>query len=254
MMKMHMLSGGRLRMAKRIYLPDARRGEMFELPVSCVLLRHAQGNVLFDTGCHPDVAVDPQGRLGVLARYMTPIMPADDHVLAGLKAVGFGPDDIDVVICSHLHTDHCGCNAFFKKATIFVHALEIEAANAPNALDRGYIRADWDHPLEMKIFDQQMDVFGDGKLTLIPLPGHSKGTTGALVKLDRSGEFLLASDALSVRANLDQRTSPRNSLDVDQFLKSLDEIAKLEAAGVKIICGHDDAQWAGLQKGAHAYT
>ncbi|MEI2514539.1 hypothetical protein V8941_16355, partial [Acinetobacter soli] len=91
----------------------------------------------------------------------------------------------------------------------------------------------------MEIFDRQTDVFGDGRLTLIPLPGHSKGTTGALVKLDQSGEYLLASDSLSVRANLDQRVSPRNSLDVDQFLKSLDEIARLEASGVKIICGHD---------------
>ncbi|KGJ37484.1 beta-lactamase, partial [Klebsiella pneumoniae] len=42
-------------------------------------------------------------------------------------------------------------------------------------------------------------------------------------------------------------------LDVDQFLKSLDEIARLEASGVKIICGHDDAQWASLQKGPNAY-
>ena len=253
-MKMHMLSGGRLRMSRRTYLPDAERGEMIDLPVACVLLRHTQGNVLFDTGCHPDVATDPEGRLGTLAKYMQPIMPADDHVLTSLKAVGLGPDDIDVVICSHLHTDHCGCNAFFKRATIFVHALEIEAANADNALDRGYIKADWDHPLKMEIFDRQMDVFGDGKLTLVPLPGHSKGTTGALVKLDQSGEYLLASDSLSVRANLDQRTSPRNSLDVDQFLNSLDEIARLEAAGVKIICGHDETQWAGLQKGLNAYT
>jgi glyoxylase-like metal-dependent hydrolase (beta-lactamase superfamily II) len=253
-MKMHMLSGGRLRMTKRIYYPDAERGEMFELPVSCVLLRHAQGNVLFDTGCHPDVAVDPEARLGTLAKYMNPIMPAGDHVLTSLKAIGLGADDIDVVVCSHLHTDHCGCNEFFKKATVFVHALEIEAANASNAFDRGYIRADWDHPLKLQIIDRQTDVFGDGKLTLIPLPGHSRGTTGALVKLDQSGEFLLASDSLSVRANLDQRTVPKNTLDAEIFLKSLDEIAKLEAAGVQIICGHDDAQWAGLQKGPNAYS
>lgn len=253
-MKMHMLSGGRLRMNKRTYFPDAARDEMFELPVSCVLLRHAQGNVLFDTGCHPDVAVNPEARLGTLAKYMNPIMPAGDHVLTSLKAIGLGPDDIDVVVCSHLHTDHCGCNEFFKKATIFVHTLEIDAANAPDAFNRGYIKADWDHPAPLQIIDRQTDIFGDGKITLIPLPGHSRGTTGALVKLERSGEFLLASDALSVRANLDQRTVPRNTLDTELFLKSLDEIAKLEAAGVQIICGHDDAQWTSLQKGPNAYS
>lgn len=250
---MQFLSGGRLRMSKRTYYPDAARGEMFELPVSSVLLRHAQGNVLFDTGCHPDVAVDPESRLGTLAKYMNPIMPAGDHVLTSLKAVGLGPDDIDVVVCSHLHTDHCGCNEFFKKATIFVHALEIEAANAPDAFDKGYIKRDWDHPIPLNIFDRPTDLFGDEKITLVPLPGHSKGTTAALVKLDRSGEFLLASDALSVRANLDKRSVPKNTLDPELFLKSLDEIEKLAMKGVQIICGHDDAQWTSLQKGPHAY-
>ncbi len=52
-MTMHFLSGGRVRMRKTVYIPDTDRGEMIELPVICVLLRHAQGNVLFDTGCHP---------------------------------------------------------------------------------------------------------------------------------------------------------------------------------------------------------
>src|SRR5437868_7868076 len=79
--KMHMLSGGRLRMAKRTYYPDAARGQMFELPVSRVLLRHAQGNGLFDTGCHPDVALNPEARPGALAQHINPTMPAGDHVL-----------------------------------------------------------------------------------------------------------------------------------------------------------------------------
>ena len=55
-MKMHALSGGRVRMRKSVYVPDADRSETIELPVSCFLLRHPQGNVLFDTGCHPSVA------------------------------------------------------------------------------------------------------------------------------------------------------------------------------------------------------
>jgi N-acyl homoserine lactone hydrolase len=44
-MKMHILSGGRLRMRKSIYLPDADPSETVELPVSSMLLRDARGNV-----------------------------------------------------------------------------------------------------------------------------------------------------------------------------------------------------------------
>ena len=252
-MKMHVLSGGRLRMKKSTYYPNAARGEMFDLPVSCILMRHKQGNVLFDTGCHPDVVEKPGVRWAGYEKFMTPIMQSGDHVLTGLKAVGLGPEDIDVVVCSHLHTDHCGCNEFFTKSTIFVHERELEAVRAPDAFNRGYLSADWDHPIPMNVFDRQTDIFGDGRIILVPLPGHSMGTTGALVKLDRSGEFLLTSDALNLRANLDEDFAPRNTFDVEQALQSYAEIRRIEAAGATIICSHDDAQWQTLRKGPEAY-
>jgi len=84
-MKMHILSGGRLRVRKRMYLPDAPPGETLDAPVSSILLRHAQGNVLFDTGCHPDVATDPQGRWGNLTKIMTPLMQPGDNVINALE-------------------------------------------------------------------------------------------------------------------------------------------------------------------------
>jgi N-acyl homoserine lactone hydrolase len=252
-MKMQILSGGRLWMRRSTYFPDADRSDMIELPVSCILLRHAQGNVLFDTGCHPDIAENPQSRWGAMAKFMTPIMPAGDNVLTGLKAVGLGPDDIDVVVCSHLHTDHCGCNAFFRKSTVVVHALELEAARAPEAVSAGYLTADWDHPIPMKIVNQQTDLMGDGRIVLLPLPGHTPGTMGALVRLDRSGEFLLASDALSIRENLDRDVIPRNTWNKDLCAKTFDEIRRIEAAGAGIVCSHDSTQWEFLRKGPDAY-
>jgi N-acyl homoserine lactone hydrolase len=57
-MKLHFLSGGRLRMRRSIYQPDATKDETIELPVSCALIRHPQGNVLFDTGCNPQAGHD----------------------------------------------------------------------------------------------------------------------------------------------------------------------------------------------------
>lgn len=49
-------------MKNRIYVPDADRDETIELPVSAYLFRHASGNVLFDTGCHPSVETDAEAR------------------------------------------------------------------------------------------------------------------------------------------------------------------------------------------------
>lgn len=252
-MRMHILSGGRIRMKKSTYIPDADRHEMIELPVSCALLRHPQGNVLFDTGCHPSIAEDPEPRWGALTKFMLPMMTRDDNVISDLSAVGLIPDDVDVVVCSHLHTDHCGCNAFFSKATVIIHALELEAAKAADAVRNGYLRVDWDHPMPTTTISKQTDVMGDGRIVLIPLPGHTPGTTGALIELDRSGRFLLASDALSIRENLDREIIPRNTWSAELCARSFDEIKKLEVSGVKVICSHDAAQWEQLRKGQEAY-
>jgi N-acyl homoserine lactone hydrolase len=252
-MKMHLLSGGRLRMRKSIYFPDAERGETFELPVPSVLLRHPQGNVLFDTGCHPSVAEDAEARWGGLTRIMTPVGDRSDNVIDGLACIGLAPADIDAVVCSHLHPDHCGCNAFFKRASLIVHEREIEAARAPGAEAQGYLRTEWDHHASVDTVSGERDLFADGRIVLLPLHGHTPGTLGALVRLDRSGAFLLASDTVSVRETLDDGVLPRNTWNADALRKSLAEIRRIAASGATVICGHDDRQWRTLRKGADAY-
>ena len=252
-MKMHVLSGGRVRMRRNIYLPDADRSETIELPVSCMLLRHPQGNVLFDTGCHPAVPEQPEARWGELAKLMTPIMRAGDNVINGLADIGLACDDIDVVVCSHLHPDHCGCNTFFKRATFVIHAREVEAARAPGAEASGYLAAEWEQSAPTDLIDGERDLFGDSRIVLLPLPGHTPGSTGALVVLEKSGTFLLASDTLSLRATFDRGIVPRNTWNADALTKSLAEVKRIEARGATVLCGHDDAQWTSLRKGADAY-
>ena len=72
-MKLHFLSAGRIRLKKSIYIKTADRSETFEAPVSSALIRHQQGNVLFDTGCHPSVVEHGEERWGPLMKVMTPL-------------------------------------------------------------------------------------------------------------------------------------------------------------------------------------
>jgi N-acyl homoserine lactone hydrolase len=252
-MKMHVLSGGRLRVRRGIYQPEAARGETIDVPVSSILLRHSQGNVLFDTGCHPDVAEHGEARWGGVVKVITPIMQPGDNVINALAGVGLQCDDIDVVLCSHLHFDHCGCNTFFKRATVIMHANELAAARAPNAVAAGYIAAEWERPDAPKTIDGERDLFDDGRVVLIHLPGHTPGSLGALVTLEKSGTFLLASDTVSLRSTLDTGVIPRNTWNADALVKSLAEVRRIEAGGAKVLCGHDAAQWASLRTGADAY-
>lgn len=253
-MKMHVLSGGRLKMKSHIFMPDGDRDEYLDMPVSCFLLRHEQGNVLYDTGCHPDIATDPADRWKGLEKVMVPVHGPGEELISNLQNVGAAPDDIDLVINSHLHSDHCGCNAFFKNASFICHEAELKVAADPQMEGLGYFKADWDNGLGFDAIDGQKDVFNDERIVLVPLPGHTPGLIAALVNLDTDGSFLLCSDALSMRANLVDDFAPKNSWNAELLLKSYDEIRVLEGQGIQVLCGHDAEQWEMLKKGADAYA
>ena len=251
-MKMHILEAGTVRLRKSIFVP-AEKSETIDVPVSCVLVRHERGNVLFDTGCHPSVSEDPEGRWGGLAKMMKPLMPPGVNVLSSLKAVGIEPTDIDIVVCSHLHPDHCGCNQFFRNAQFFVHTRELQAAKADKAVSAGYLAQDWDHGLPTSELDGEHDLFGDGRAVIVPLPGHTPGTMGLRVELEKTGSFLLASDSVSLLENLEQNAVPKNTWNADLYLKSFSEIRSMQAQGTTIVCGHDPTQWSNMRKGNSAY-
>lgn len=252
-MKLHILSGGRLKMRKSVFVPEADRQEIFEIPVSCYLLKHPQGNVLFDTGCHPSTATDAEQRWGGMAKFMTPVSGPQDNVISQLKQLNIEPNDIDVVVNSHLHSDHCGCNAFFKKASFICHAKELEAARQEDAEKMGFLAVDWQQPMPMETIDGQKDLFNDGKIVLVPVPGHTPGMTGALVSLGRSGAFFLASDSAPLQSNLDREQMPRNMWNAALASQSMAEIRKIESGGAKVLFGHDDAQHQTLRTGLEYY-
>ena len=52
---------------------------------------------------------------------------------------------------------------------------------------------------------------------------------------------------------LDRDIIPRNTWNADLCAQSFAEIRRIEAAGAKIICGHDAAQWDSLRRGGDAY-
>lgn len=252
-MNMHFLDGGRLRMRRRIFVPGADRDEMLEMPVISTLFRHPKGNVLFDTGCHPSVGTDAGSRWGGLARLMTPIAPPEANVVNSLAEVGLMPEDIDIVVNSHLHPDHCGCNEFFTRASFFCHEAELAAASVDDADKTGYLRAEWDHAMPMNPITSGHDLFDDSRLVAIALPGHTPGMIGLHADLHKDGAFFIVSDAVSLKRNLDNDEAPKNAWDADTLLASYETIRAHEAAGARIICGHDDAQWQRLNKGPQAY-
>ena len=252
-MKMHVLDGGRLKMRRRIYVPDSDKTETIELPVIAILFRHPEGNVLYDTGCHPSVSGKAEARWGNLAAVMTPIGEHSQNVIDSLAVIGLKPEDINVVVNSHFHPDHCGCNEFFTAARFVVHEAELAAAKGAEAPAQGYLPGEWDHPMPMQAVGEGHDVMGDGKLVCVHLPGHTAGLMGLLAALEKTGKVLCVSDAVSLRRNLDHDEVPKNAENPEALLASYARIRSFEAGGAMIICGHDDEQVKGLRMGAEVY-
>jgi glyoxylase-like metal-dependent hydrolase (beta-lactamase superfamily II) len=109
----------------------------------------------------------------------------------------------------------------------------------------------WNHP--KRTITGQYDLLGNDKVVLLPLPGHTPGMIGAIVNLDQDGSFLLASDAVPMKANLDLELNPKNTWNSDLSLLSMIEVRRIQAGGVQVLFGHDDEQWQSLRKGLAFY-
>ena len=241
-MNLYFLNSGRVEMKKKIFIPDLNTDEKFELPVISTYINYKNTNILFDTGCHPSVETNAEKRWGGLSKIMTPKNMNGKNLITQLYEIGISPDDIDIVINSHLHPDHCGCNEFFKNAEFYCHEQEFKSANEKNASKMGYIKNEWDLPMPLKKLKQSFDLFDDSRIVTIDLPGHTPGSIGLMVNLEHN-RFLIASDALSLERNLERDEIPKNAWNPSLLLKSYKELIKIKNSGSSIICGHDDTQW-----------
>ncbi len=240
------MSGVRLRGFPCGWLETALGGLMegghgrVRIPAPAYVVEHPKGTVVFDTGMHPDLRVDAVGRIGALAELFTCEIPAGTAVDERLGALGVEPD---LVVCSHLHFDHAGGNGLLPSARVVVQRAEWEAAHGDDELG-AYAPHDYDTGQDVQLVDGEHDVFGDGTVVCVPTPGHTAGHQSLRVRTD-AGEVVLTGDACYFRQALDERRLPVFGPDPAEQHRSLDLLAQLEAAGARLVFGHDPTQWAG---------
>lgn len=235
--------GGRLK-----DMIEGEEGEV-ELPIPSYLIEHPKGNVLFDTGMHPDLQTDAEAKLGRVARiFKFDKFRPGDEIGAKLKAIGRDPAKIDYVVNSHLHFDHAGGNAQIPNATLVVQKREWEIGSSPErAAEFGFDPSDVNQGHPVKAVEGEHDIFGDGRLVCLPTYGHTPGHQSLKVRLD-SGDVVLTGDACYFCRTLKERRLPRFVHDKEAMLASLQKIADLEAGGARIFFGHDADFWATLPR------
>ena len=253
-MKVYVMTCGRLRTRKNIFIPDVDKNLFIEIPVPIFLITHPQGNVLFDTGPHPDVFKDAFARWGGLAKAFQPVGNDSSGILSQLAKIEIRSGNIRYVVNSHLHFDHAGGNEFFTNATFLVSGKELAFAKNPDNEGKGYFQADWDHSLDYQEVNGELDIFGDGKLVIAPMPGHTPGHQILVVKLKEQETIILSGDGVPFKEHYYDLVVSRNNIDNDQVLESVRNLhALVEAKKAFLIHGHDPDQWKEIKKAPDYY-
>lgn len=250
MLQIYALCGGYLELDRASMVSDLAPGQPWTVPVSSYLVVHPRGRLLFDTGVHCATLTDPIGRMGAeRARRIGIRSQVGDDVVSQLARAGLQPQDITYVVNSHLHFDHCGGNEFFPQATFLVQKAEMDAARHPGGVERYSPSVlDFDHPLTYHLVDGEHDVFGDGKVLLIPTYGHTPGHQSLLVRASKDTQMVFTADACYTRDNLDRDVLPRVLWHAETMTQSLATLRHLrDRQGATLFYGHDPEQWQAMQ-------
>jgi glyoxylase-like metal-dependent hydrolase (beta-lactamase superfamily II) len=186
----------------------------------CLLIQESEKLILIDTGIGLMESKEPEKRLGKELIEVTGF--EFDESLTAIRQIenlGFNPEKVENIICSHLDPDHIGGLADFPNAKVHVSKEEYESFKNG---DERYLQQQLSHNPKLKLYEaNDIDWFGlparkvdlntQTKVILIPLFGHTLGHCGIAIKTNDKWTFYVG-DAYYLRAELDDKNHPVNQL------------------------------------------
>jgi len=237
-----------------------------KFPAYVGLIRHpTKGLVLFDTGYAKRFADVTKTFPERAYSLLTPMeLSCKENLIEQLTNNGVSPSDIKYIFISHFHADHIAGLLDFADAKFIcskVAFTEIMRLGRLSGLIKGYLkklvpidfhkRCIFIEDLrptgldrKLKPFHQGFDLFSDGSLLAIKLPGHAAGHYGLYYAGSNSGTFLVG-DAVWTKDAYEKSIypNPLAYLIMDSrkaYIETLDDLAKLYGNNkqLKIIPSH----------------
>lgn len=129
----------------------------------------------------------------------------------GLGKFKLKPDDIDIIIVTHLHCDHIALGRLYKKAKFVVQKKELEYAKNPHPIDAIlYDRSSFDN-LNWEVIDRDMEIVPG--INVLLTPGHSPG--GQSVEINTSaGKAVITGFCSTLKTFIHTREMERRGWEV----------------------------------------
>lgn len=215
----------------------AYSGKKMRIVASCYLIRHGDQYMLWDTGLPAATKGAPVNDTDVFSPTLTRTLPEQ------LADLGVRPADIAIIGISHDHFDHMGQMASFPQAKLLVGAGDwaaITASPPPFGVNPA-LAAPWvSGGSKVDPVSGDRDVFGDGSVTMIDLPGHTPGHHALLVRLAGRGTVLLSGDVAHFHENYDSNGVPSFNTNRADTLASLDRFKALARnLNATVVLQHD---------------
>jgi N-acyl homoserine lactone hydrolase len=209
----------------------AYEGKKLQLTASCYLIRHADHYLIWDTG-YPAAApgVPPERTVKVT-------------LVEQLAQLKIKPEQIEYVGISHYHGDHTGQAASFPQATLLIGQGDwdvLKGATPSGTTNAAPLKHWLDGAGKSEPVAKDKDVFGDGTVVMLDMPGHTPGHHSLLVKLKEKGNVLLTGDQAHFRENYESNGVPTFNFNRADTLASFDRFKQLQKKlDATVIIQHD---------------
>ncbi|MEO0471093.1 MAG: MBL fold metallo-hydrolase, partial [Bacteroidota bacterium] len=234
---------------ERIAINSGRMKEI-KFHATCALIEHSQhGLIVFDTGYAPRFFELTSSWPQIIYALATPVACEPEWSLAHqLQAKGIEAESIRHLIISHFHADHIAGLKDFPQATFYCSRSgwkQIDQLNAFQGTRRGLLKGflpddfvqraqffeDMPKRKRSDAFSEHVDLFDDGSIRIIDLPGHARGQIGAILNENSAAPQLLAADAYWLKASLEKNHLPAKIITVfiDSWQEYVDSFHKLQA-------------------------
>jgi glyoxylase-like metal-dependent hydrolase (beta-lactamase superfamily II) len=228
-----------LKMEQSTLVYQMGQGIKEKAPIVVFVIKGNGRNILVDSG--------PCDAESACKNHQPTIRPKEMEILNALKSIDLAPEDIDFVVLTHLHWDHCQNLGLFPGKKIYVQRIEV--SYAINPLPAHYVAYE---AAELGLESPWIPYRGqfeyvDGDKTLMEglklvfLPGHSPGFQGVLVDTT-GGKYLVASDFIHCYKNWEgsgiyRRIPSGVHTDLATYYKSFE---KAETICDYVLPGHDE--------------